>query len=195
MARLSDSCQIKSSLNCRSITGRADARLLDSWRTEVCPFFIAWHTSSLEVEYRRFFTMTTAEKMNVPLSSLAIFLMICSLGCVMRASKMEIFGHPDRKVANEAKLAGVSPPRDVKDLTCSRLQSELYCKCKADSADFSVGRLSGPPIMLVHVEPHSSDNPSAGSDQCLPAQLGASSRRLVTDRRTGPAMYRHGLAC
>lgn len=83
--------------------------------------------------------MTTAEKMNVPLSSLSVFLMICSLGewsllvddaervgCVMRASKFEIFGHPDRKVALEAKKAGVSPPRDPKDLTCSRLQSELY---------------------------------------------------------------------
>ena len=108
------------------------SRLLDSWRDEVCAFFLGWHTPTLEADYRRFFGMTTAEKMNVPLSSLAIFLMICAQGCVMRASKSEIFGHPDRNVAYEAKKAGVSPPRDAKDLTCSRLQSELYRECARD---------------------------------------------------------------
>jgi hypothetical protein len=45
----------------------------------------------------------------------------------MRASKSEIFGHPNREVAKQAQQAGVSL-KDPKDLTCSRLQSELYCK-------------------------------------------------------------------
>ncbi len=35
---------------------------------------------SLEAEYRRFFAMTPAEKMNVPLCRLSVNLMICSLG-------------------------------------------------------------------------------------------------------------------
>ena len=35
---------------------------------------------TLEAEYRRFFAMTTAEKMGVPLSCLSLYLMICSLG-------------------------------------------------------------------------------------------------------------------
>lgn len=44
----------------------------------------------------------------------------------MRASKSEIFGHPDRHVAVEAAKRGVVIERDPKDLTASRLQSELY---------------------------------------------------------------------
>lgn len=35
---------------------------------------------TLEAEYRRFFEMSTIDKMNVPLSALALYLMICSLG-------------------------------------------------------------------------------------------------------------------
>lgn len=35
---------------------------------------------TLEADYKRFFAMSTAERMNVPLSSLALFLMVCSLG-------------------------------------------------------------------------------------------------------------------
>jgi hypothetical protein len=60
--------------------GLADPRLLQSWHDEICAFFVAWHTPTLEAEFRRFFTMTTLEKMNVPLSSLSVYLMICALG-------------------------------------------------------------------------------------------------------------------
>ena len=73
--------------------------------------------------------MTTAEKLAVPLSCFALNLMICSLGrsgtgiemlmigTMMRASIAEIFGSPNR----DSKV-----PHDPKDLSCSRLQSELY---------------------------------------------------------------------
>ena len=86
----------------------------------------------------------------MPLSSLALYLMICSLGasllstvdpgspncfetadpiktgCVMRASRAEIFGHPD---ADWRTADAHFKARDPKDLTSSRLQSELYRKC------------------------------------------------------------------
>jgi len=40
----------------------------------------AHYRPTLEADYRKFFTMSTPEKMNVPLSCLSLFLMICSLG-------------------------------------------------------------------------------------------------------------------
>jgi hypothetical protein len=43
----------------------------------------------------------------------------------MRATRAEIFGHPDLSSAKEAKP---TMARDPKDLTSSRLQSELYCE-------------------------------------------------------------------
>ena len=138
--------------------------------------------------------MTTAEKMNVPLSSLAIFLMICSLGCVMRASKTEIFGHPDRTVAAEAKRAGVSPPRDTKDLTCSRLQSELYRESLLIWLILSLCGISSLATMLVHVQSDSGHHPGPGPDQRLPPQLGTRSGRLVADGRSRPAVHRDGSA-
>ncbi|ORX35799.1 fungal-specific transcription factor domain-domain-containing protein [Kockovaella imperatae] len=97
--------------------------LLATWEEEVSSYFLAWHVPSLKGEFRRFFAMTTAEKMNVPLSSLSLFLMICSLGCVMRATRSEIFGHPD---SNGREDEPSPKTKDPKDITSSRLQSELY---------------------------------------------------------------------
>ncbi|WVQ99585.1 hypothetical protein IAU59_006721 [Kwoniella sp. CBS 9459] len=70
----------------------------------------------------------------MPLASLALVLIICALGCVIRATTVELFGHPDSSVAqHEPKKPAV---KDPKDLTCSRLQSELYL-----SASFHALRL------------------------------------------------------
>lgn len=77
--------------------------------------------------------MSAAEKTSVPMSRLAVYLMICacgtsasdarlSAGCVMRAAKTEIFGGD-----GQPNALGMSA-RDPNDLTCSRLQSELYCE-------------------------------------------------------------------
>jgi hypothetical protein len=80
--------------------------------------------------------------MNVPMSCLALYLMICSCGmsllfraglladtegCVMRAARNEIFGSDEEKPST----ASTDESRDNKDLTSSRLQSELYCELKA----------------------------------------------------------------
>jgi hypothetical protein len=48
----------------------------------------------------------------------------------MRASQAEIFGNPNRNPP-EGLTNPVPLPRDPKDLTCSRLQSELYRKRSA----------------------------------------------------------------
>ena len=79
----------------------------------------------------------------------------------MRASRSEIFGHPNSNSVKE-----VTEPIDPKDLTSSRLQSELYCECMArhsrvdkseresnESVDvvISVWRISGFATLFVHV--------------------------------------------
>jgi hypothetical protein len=64
--------------------------------------------------------MNNAEKSSVPMSRLALFLMVCACGCVMRAARTEIFG-----VDGQASLGNAV---DSKDITCSRLQSELFCE-------------------------------------------------------------------
>jgi hypothetical protein len=50
-----------------------------------------------------------------------------TVGCVMRAARNEIFGSDDEKPST----ASTDESRDNKDLTSSRLQSELYCEFKA----------------------------------------------------------------
>ena len=72
-------------------------------------------------------------------------------GCVVRASRTEIFGHPDGHLAKDHR----SPSKDPKDLTSSRLQSELYRKWhKLDNAaaKTSVGSVSGASSLLVYVK-------------------------------------------
>nr|WVH01926.1 Q5KPI0-CRYNJ expressed protein [Naematelia aurantialba] len=48
-----------------------------------------------------------------------------SVGCVMRASTADVYGHPDGEMADAASGPGIKL-RDPRDLTSSRLQSELY---------------------------------------------------------------------
>ncbi|KAK4683649.1 hypothetical protein P7C73_g6585, partial [Tremellales sp. Uapishka_1] len=106
---------------------------------------------SVVAEFRRFFAMTMEEKMTVPVGNLALYLMICSLGCMMRASLSEIFGHTDRQVAKQASALGF-PPQPEKDLTSSRLQSELYCLAS----------------LLFPLYPDDAYHPNTDPDQHLP---------------------------
>ncbi|WWD17199.1 hypothetical protein CI109_101637 [Kwoniella shandongensis] len=99
--------------------------LWDAWIGDYAAHFAPFHMPTLHAEFAKFFEMSTQDKMNVPLSSLAVFLMVCALGCLMRATSAEIFGHANREVAAQAKTTGATL-RDPKDLTTSRLQSELY---------------------------------------------------------------------
>ncbi|WVQ80822.1 hypothetical protein IAT38_002929 [Cryptococcus sp. DSM 104549] len=99
--------------------------LWDAWEENYQPYFSPFHLPTLKSEHTKFFQQSAAEKMSIPLSSLAVFLMICALGCLKRATSAEIFGHPEREVAVQAKNTGTEL-KSPKDLTSSRLQSELY---------------------------------------------------------------------
>ncbi|WWC89229.1 uncharacterized protein L201_004147 [Kwoniella dendrophila CBS 6074] len=99
-------------------------------------YFHPFHMPTVHAEYTSFFAMSATDKMNVPLSSLALHLMICALGCVIRATTAEIFGHPDTTTAVQGGSRKSSASKDAKDLTSSRLQSELYL-----SASFQALRL------------------------------------------------------
>jgi len=81
-------------------------------------FFCAWHFPTLKAEYHSFFDLSASEKMTTPLGNLSVYLMISALGIMMRASQKEIFG--------EAPQGPATIPSEGTDLTCSRLQSELY---------------------------------------------------------------------
>ncbi|RXK36927.1 hypothetical protein M231_05829 [Tremella mesenterica] len=126
--------------------------LLESFKEEICVFFLAWHQPTLEAEYRRFFSLTTSEKKNVPLFCLALYLMICALGSLMRASKLEIFG--EAMIDSSSRNSSMEDERtkgtmrDQKDLTCSRLQSELYLS-GADQALRLCSFLSNPNIYTI----------------------------------------------
>ncbi|KIR74287.1 hypothetical protein I310_01889 [Cryptococcus deuterogattii CA1014] len=76
-------------------------------------------------EYAKFFAKSTEDKLEIPLSSLAVFLMVCALGSLLRATAAEMLGHPDPEVIMNARDKG-DIPKDPKDLTSSALQSELY---------------------------------------------------------------------
>lgn len=90
-----------------------------AFENDIACFFAAWHLPTLQADYRAFFAASQEEKSVTPLGTLAVMLMICALGVMMRASQTEIFG----------EAVGVSSPQDAEaDLTCSRLQSELYCQ-------------------------------------------------------------------
>ncbi len=81
-------------------------------------FFCAWHFPSMKQEFTNFFRLSSAEKMTIPLGNLSVYLMISALGIMMRASQKEIFG--------QAPQGSASLKKEEIDLTCSRLQSELY---------------------------------------------------------------------
>ncbi|OCF33020.1 hypothetical protein I316_05358 [Kwoniella heveanensis BCC8398] len=108
--------------------------LWHAWEEEHSAYFHPFHMPTIRAEYTNFFSMSTEEKMNTPLASLALFLILCALGCVIRATSVELFGHPDPRVAQKEPKGPIV--RDPKDLTCSRLQSELYL-----SASFHALRL------------------------------------------------------
>ncbi|WRT66485.1 uncharacterized protein IL334_003444 [Kwoniella shivajii] len=104
--------------------GQAET-LWNAFEDDYAVFFHPFHVPTIHAEYSAFFSMSTSDKMNVPLSSLALYLIICGLGCVIRATTAEIFGDPDARVAQQNNPKK-SSQRNTKDLTCSRLQSELY---------------------------------------------------------------------
>jgi hypothetical protein len=76
--------------------------LLQAWKEEVVTIILGYHVlvpfkldlnctdkrPTLEEEYRKFFDMSTAEKMNVPMSCLAVYLMICSCGMSLLESSI-----------------------------------------------------------------------------------------------------------
>ena len=129
---------------------------------------------TLDAEFRRFFAMSTVEKMQIPLSHLALYLMVCSLGCLFRAHKFEMFGEEGLTGHLPSTGHSVDPsepntrssiPKDGKDLTSSRLQSELYRETQltdlVNSADLSIGLVSSPSLVLVHVLAHDQDDTDA----------------------------------
>ncbi|WVW84031.1 hypothetical protein I302_106059 [Kwoniella bestiolae CBS 10118] len=108
--------------------------LWQAWEEEHAVYFHPFHMPTIHAEYSAFFAMSTQDKMNIPLSSLALHLIICALGCVIRATCAELFGNPDVSMARNGHVRKLS--KDQKDLTSSRLQSELYL-----SASFQALRL------------------------------------------------------
>ncbi|WVR06955.1 hypothetical protein IAU60_003991 [Kwoniella sp. DSM 27419] len=108
------------------------ALLWEAWEQEYSAYFHPFYMPAYRAEYFRFFAMSNIDKMNTPLASLALFLIQCAIGCLIRTTSAELFGTPDFKHAPP----GMSKVRDPKDLTCSRLQSELYL-----SASFQALRL------------------------------------------------------
>ncbi|OXC67489.1 hypothetical protein AYX13_03998 [Cryptococcus neoformans] len=99
--------------------------LWNAWTDGYQAYFSPFHLPTVRSEYAKFFAKSTEDKLNTPLSSLAVFLMVCALGSLLRATAAEILGHPDPEVTVNARSKG-EVPRDLKDLTSSRLQSELY---------------------------------------------------------------------
>lgn len=96
--------------------------LFDAFVTEIAVLFEAWAPADLMASYRHFFALSTAEKRSHPLQELSLFIMICSLGCMIRSSASEIFGGKEE----DAPQNNPNRTDDDKDLTSSRLQSELY---------------------------------------------------------------------
>jgi hypothetical protein len=98
-----------------------DLSLWVSFEEEIAMFFSAWHFPTLKAEYHHFFEQSRTDKMTTPLANLSIYLMISALGIMMRASQKEIFGSAPQ---------GSALCLEEVDLTCSRLQSELYRELK-----------------------------------------------------------------
>lgn len=87
----------------------------------------------------------------------------------MRASRAEIVGHPDGHPGKDMR----NETRDPKDLTSSRLQSELYRELRKQPGRpdtyYSFRSLPGVASLFFPVEPECSHHPSADSHQRLPA--------------------------
>ncbi|TXT07180.1 hypothetical protein VHUM_03350 [Vanrija humicola] len=98
--------------------------LLTAFLDEIAVLFKAWHLPTLIEDYRAFFALPTSEKRTQPLANLSLFVMVCSLGSMVRASIGEIFGHSGNSNATSPVVNMI--PHNGKDHTSSRLQSELY---------------------------------------------------------------------
>lgn len=98
--------------------------LLTAFLDEIAVLFKAWHLPTLIEDYRAFFALPTSEKRTQPLANLSLFVMVCSLGSMVRASIGEIFGHSGNSAAT-SPVVNMSA-HNGKDHTSSRLQSELY---------------------------------------------------------------------
>ncbi|BEJ13037.1 hypothetical protein CspHIS471_0302110 [Cutaneotrichosporon sp. HIS471] len=94
--------------------------LLEAFVDEIAVLFEAWVLPDLCASFSHFFTLSSTEKRSHPLQELSLFIMICSLGCMIRSSASEIFGDGKPSPPHTGRAAG------DKDLTTSRLQSELY---------------------------------------------------------------------
>ncbi|KGB74446.2 hypothetical protein CNBG_0284 [Cryptococcus deuterogattii R265] len=99
--------------------------LWTAWTDGFQAYFSPFHLPTVRSEYAKFFAKSTEDKLEIPLSSLAVFLMVCALGSLLRATAAEMLGHPDPEVIMNARDKG-DIPKDPKDLTSSALQSELY---------------------------------------------------------------------
>ncbi|TYJ55982.1 hypothetical protein B9479_003367 [Cryptococcus floricola] len=108
------------------LPNQAQSELLwEDWTNTYGSYVSPFHIPSIKEEYRSFFAKPPDEKMSVPLSALAVFLTICALGCLSRATAAEMFGHPNRAQTAPDDPGGPDV-KEPKDLTTSRLQSELY---------------------------------------------------------------------
>jgi hypothetical protein len=94
--------------------------LWQSFEEEIARYFSAWHLPSLKTEFEAFFELSNDDQMMTTLGTLSVMLMICSLAVMVRASEKEIFGGLNDKSLDISD--------DDDDLTCSRMQSELYCE-------------------------------------------------------------------
>ncbi|RSH86499.1 uncharacterized protein EHS24_004756 [Apiotrichum porosum] len=113
-------------------------QLLVSFYEEIGLLFEAWHVPTLMAEFRHFFSLSAAEKRTQPLSNLALYIMICSLGCMVRAANTEIMSDAQKNA-------------ESKDLTSSRLQSELYLSA-AYQALRLCSFLSSPTVATVQAQ-------------------------------------------
>ncbi|ODN94265.1 hypothetical protein L198_05121 [Cryptococcus wingfieldii CBS 7118] len=116
------------------LPNQAQSELLwEDWANTYGSYVSPFHIPSLKQEYSSLFAKLPDEKMSVPLSALAVILTICALGCLSRATAAEMFGHPNRAQRTPDDLGGPDV-KEPKDLTTSRLQSELYCGLVSERA-------------------------------------------------------------
>jgi len=113
-------------------------------------------------------------------------------GCVMRASKAEIYGSDEFETRSYS-----SSPGEGTDLTSSRLQSELYCELNStNQADMS--SVCGVPVLatlLFPIQPEYLHRPGTDSRQHLPPEQRTCRGRLESDWLTSSTMHCDGTTC
>lgn len=97
--------------------------IFEMFEAEIAMFFSAWHLPTLKADFRAFFRLDARGKAVTPMALLSLYLMICSLGVLLRASQKEIFGREGNSIQG-----GMNIEDEENDMTSSRLQSELYRK-------------------------------------------------------------------